>query len=151
MKIDINSKKIIRPWLISRLSLYWIPSFVILITLYNFIFIQKINFSTLLQNFSYAAVFIFGIEFWLFGERVILSNGYMQYRKRRWPFGKEIFIERENIIKIENVYFSKSKNIKASRFQIYLNKSNMPIDFVFASFKPSDVRFIIDWLGIKRP
>jgi len=118
----------------------------ILVSLYNFIYIDKINLTILLQNFSYAAVFIFGAEFWLFGEKVILSDDVMRYRKKRWPIGKEITINIDDIYKIEYVYFSKSKNIKASRLKIHLNDSNAPIDFVFASFKPSEARLLIKWL-----
>ena len=146
MKSDGSINEIvIKPWIVSRLSLYWIPSIIIFVSLYNYIYLEKINFTILLQNFSYAAVFIFGAEFWLFGEKVILSDDVMRYRKKRWPIGNEITIKIEDIFKIEYVYFSKLKNVKASRLQIHLNGNNDPIDFVFASFKPSEVQLLIKW------
>lgn len=142
------SEGVISTWGINRALIYWIPALLIIFALRSYLFLG-VTLKDVLIVLLYAIAFVVMCEYWLFGFRIVLTDDTLRYRSKGFPWPKEILIKKENIDKVESIYFSRYANVKAARLMIYLKDSDQPINLVLASFKPSDIKKFVTWLPVK--
>ncbi len=139
----------IKAGLANRMLVYWIPILLFVFGAKSFFVDVNYSYIETIKIIVTIMLFVLFFEYRIFGFQLQLYDDKLIYRQRGFPLFTKIYLDRENIVNYNHIYFDKKNKFKSAFLEINVeNNSKLLKEYInIASFKSSDVRIFVEWLA----